>query len=189
MSCLSPRFPLFSTVVISACLSEERKRLTKCYKAASNSLDNNLQGFSLLCNNTCRMMNLTSSTINLTIIFFARSSLYTFDMMCHGHIFTQCYSSVIIMELRAIHTMLGTQTMELEFWEKKCDNVIMTKCAQPFFTIFTWQTAPTSPETFLPITSQFVVSKFSKSKFSCTEKPLADWQACFLSHHRWNVYV
>ena len=38
----------FSTVSISARLSEERKRLTKCYKAASNSLDNNLQGFSLL---------------------------------------------------------------------------------------------------------------------------------------------
>ena len=35
---------------ISACLNEERKRLTKCYKAASNSLDNNMlalffQGF------------------------------------------------------------------------------------------------------------------------------------------------
>ena len=29
---------------ISACLNEERKRLTKFYKAASNSLDNNVQG-------------------------------------------------------------------------------------------------------------------------------------------------
>ena len=41
---------LLPTLSISACLSEERKRLTKFHKATSNSLDNNVQGFSpLLC--------------------------------------------------------------------------------------------------------------------------------------------
>ena len=35
---------LVNCATISACLNEERKRLTKCYKAASNSLDNNVQG-------------------------------------------------------------------------------------------------------------------------------------------------
>ena len=33
---------LVNCATISACLNEERKRLTKCYKAASNSLDNNM---------------------------------------------------------------------------------------------------------------------------------------------------
>ena len=47
-----------------------------------------------------------------------------FDMMCHGHIFTQCHSSVIIMQLRAIHTMLGTQTSKQWSWSSE-KNVIM----------------------------------------------------------------
>ena len=50
--------------------------------------------------------------------------LHTFDMMCHGHIFTQCHSSVIIMQIRAIHTMLGTQTSKQWSWSSE-KNVIM----------------------------------------------------------------
>ena len=115
----------FSTVSISARLSEERKRLTKCYKAASNSLDNNLQGLSLLSHLLCQ--HLLSPRGQHLFCFPSPATLYdlhTFDMMCHGHIFTQCHSSVIIMQIRAIHTMLGTQTSKQWSWSSE-KNVIM----------------------------------------------------------------